>query len=46
MSLILRILRVCFVCRNHIVPHLVEKLVELTRPFDLVALELTIEEIE
>jgi hypothetical protein len=46
MSLYLRILRVCFVCRNDIIPHLIEKLIEFTGPINLVALELIIEEIE
>ena len=45
-SLILRILRVCFVCRDNIIPHLIEKFIELPRPLNLVALELVIEEIE
>ena len=46
MSLNLRILRVCFVCRNDIIPHLIEKLIEFSGPFNFVALELIIEEIE
>jgi hypothetical protein len=45
-NLILRILRVSFVCRNDIIPHLIEELIEFTGPFDLVAFELIIEETE
>ena len=46
MSLNLRILRVCFVCRNDIIPHLIEELIEFTGPFYLISLELIIEETE
>ena len=46
MSLNLRVLRVCFVCRNDIIPHLVKKLIKFTDPFNLDALELIIEETE
>ena len=45
-SLTVRILGSRFVCRDNIVSHLIEKLIEFPRPFNLVSLELVIEEIE
>ena len=46
MSPNLRVLRVGFVCRNYIIPHLIEELIEFSGPFNLVSLELIIEETE